>query len=306
MSPRRRIVSFEEVCYAAKRPRTTGVRDAPSIVEQWIRSGTSTRISPCAATLPSFRDLRRSGGLGAQSLSEELTQERTLILSEARAGDSDVVIGTFLVHAVPAVILFDSGASNSSISPELVKKLGLTKGVGVKLNVKVASGEVKACDRLFKDVRIAISREDFSSNLIQFGLDGINVVLGMDWLGRFRAQILCGEQKVVLRGPSGKRVSYRGSTEEPGIKLVSMMKMKKYVEKGHEIFLCSVENLEGKRDVAQTIPDVCEFLGIFLEEIPGMPPLREVEFSLDLIPGTTLISKAPYCLAPKEMQELKT
>ncbi|XP_019150571.1 PREDICTED: uncharacterized protein LOC109147368 [Ipomoea nil] len=162
----------------------------------------------------------------------------------------------FLVHAVPAVILFDSGASNSFISLELVKKLGLTEGVGVKLNVKVASGEVKACDRLFKDVRIAFAGEEFSSNLIQFGLDGVDVVLGMDWLGRFRTQILCGEQNVVLRGPSGKRVSYRGSTEEPGIKLVSMMKIKKYVEKGHESFLCSVENLEAKRDVAQTIPVV--------------------------------------------------
>ncbi|XP_019171967.1 PREDICTED: uncharacterized protein LOC109167403 [Ipomoea nil] len=128
----------------------------------------------------------------------------------------------------------------------------------------------------------------------------------MDWLGRFRAQIRCKEQKVVLRGPSGKRVSYRGTTEKPGIKLVSMIKMKKYVEKGNELFLCSVENLKAKGNVAQTIPVVREFLDVFPEEIPSMPPPREVEFSVDLIPGTAPISKAPYRLATKEMQELKT
>ncbi|XP_019184997.1 PREDICTED: uncharacterized protein LOC109179978 [Ipomoea nil] len=204
------------------------------------------------------------------------------------------------------VILFDSGASNSFVSPGFVKKLGLTEGVGVKLSVKVAFRDVKTCDRLLKDVKIIISGEEFTSDLFQFGLDGVYVVLGMNWLGQFRAQILCGEQKVVLRGPNWKRVSYRGSTEEPGIKLVSMTKMKKYMEKGHDIFLCSVENLKAKGDATQTIPVVCEFLNVFLEEIPGIPPPREVEFSVDLVPGTTPISKAPYRLAPKEMKELKT
>ncbi|XP_019198967.1 PREDICTED: uncharacterized protein LOC109192720 [Ipomoea nil] len=252
----------------------TEVRNAPSVVEQWIRSGTSTQISPSADTLPTSRDLRRSSGLGTQSSSEESSQEKILILSEARAGDSDVVIGTFLVQVVPAVILFDSGASNSFISPGLVKKLGLNEGVGVNLSVKVASGEVKTCNRLFKDVKIVIGGEEFP--------------------------------KSGFEGPSGKRVSYRGSTEEPGIKIVSMLKMKKYVGKGHEIFLCSVKNLKAKGDAAQTIPVICDFLDVFPEEIPGMPPPREVEFSVDLVPGTAPISKAPYRLAPKEMQELKT
>ncbi|XP_019164487.1 PREDICTED: uncharacterized protein LOC109160661 [Ipomoea nil] len=179
--------------------------------------------------------------------------------------------------------------------------LGLTDGVEVKLNVKVAFGEIKSCDRLFKDVKIVIGGEEFPSNLIQFGLDGVDVVLGMDWLGQFKARILCGEQKVVLRGPSRKRVSYRGTAVESGVKLVSMLRMKKYIEKGHEAYLCSVDDLKAKGDAAQSIPVVCEFLDVFPEEIPGMPPPREVEFSVDLVPGTAPISKAPYRLAPKEM-----
>ncbi|XP_019171434.1 PREDICTED: uncharacterized protein LOC109166989 [Ipomoea nil] len=292
MPPRQRTATFEDAGEVVKKSRLAGSSDASGVIEQWIRNGTSTKVSPSAATLPASRDLRRNGRIEVHHPTEGSPQKKTLILSEARTSDSDVVIGTFLVQSVPATILFDSGASNSFVSPRLVKKLGLTGGVGVKLNVKVASGEVRMCDSLFKGIKINIKGEEFPSDLIQYDLDEIDVVLGMDWLGQFRAQILCKEQKVVLRGPSGKRVSYRGTTEKPRIKLVSMIKMKKYVEKGNELFLCSVENLKAKGNVAQTIPVVREFLDVFPEEIPGMPPPREVEFSVDLIPGTAPISKA--------------
>ena len=54
---------------------------------------------------------------------------------------------------------------------------------------------------------------------------------------------MCGEQKVVLRSPEGKRVSYRGVQSKPVATLVSMLKMRKYVEKGHDVFLCHVQDL---------------------------------------------------------------
>ncbi|XP_019184628.1 PREDICTED: uncharacterized protein LOC109179580 [Ipomoea nil] len=103
-------------------------------------------------------------------------------MSESRVGDNDVMTGTFLVQSIPTLVLFDSGASNSFVSSELVKKLGLTDCVKVKLSVKVASGEVKSCNRLFKNVKIAINGDEFPSNLIQFDLDGVDVILRMDWL----------------------------------------------------------------------------------------------------------------------------
>ena len=53
------------------------------------------------------------------------------------------------------------------------------------------------------------------------------------------------------------------------------------------------------------IPVVCEFSDIFPEEIPGLPPVREIDFTIELVPGTTPISKAPYRMAPAELRELK-
>ncbi|MEQ5265914.1 hypothetical protein, partial [Escherichia coli] len=185
------------------------------------------------------------------------------------------------VLSVPTLVLFDSGASNSFISSKLVR------------------------EHIFEGVPIKIKKVTFPSDLIQFDLDDFGVVLGMDWLGQYKAQILCSEQKVVLKGPGGKRVSYRGVTKEPEVRLVSMIKIKKYVAKGHEAFLCAVEDLSAPKDEVQQIPIVREFPDVFPEEIPGLPPPREVEFTIDLMPGTAPISKAPYRMAPKEMQELK-
>ncbi|GKA48623.1 hypothetical protein Tco_0741581 [Tanacetum coccineum] len=59
-----------------------------------------------------------------------------------------------------------------------------------------------------------------------------------------------------------------------------------------------------KRRDLEDIPVVREFLEIFPEDLPGLPPIRQVEFQIDLIPGATPVARAPYRLAPSEMQEL--
>ncbi|MEQ5220378.1 retroviral-like aspartic protease family protein [Morganella morganii] len=195
-------------------------------------------------TLPGFE--RESGKEGVPPTTGEL-----LIMNKSQAESRNVVTGIFPVLSVPTLVLFDSGASNSFISSKLVRELGIVPSAATRIAVKVASGEIKACEHIFEGVPIKIKEVTFPSDLIQFDLDDFGVVLGMDWLGRYKAQILCSEQKVVLRGPGGKRVSYRGATKEPEVKLVSMIKIKKYVAKGHEAFLCAVEDLSAPKDAVQ-------------------------------------------------------
>ena len=69
--------------------------------------------------------------------------------------------GIFLIHSLEVFALFDSGASNSFISPLLVAKLGLEPSSSLDLRVRTASGEVRLCDRLFEGVPIVISRVEF-------------------------------------------------------------------------------------------------------------------------------------------------
>jgi len=84
------------------------------------------------------------------------------------------------------------------------------------------------------------------------------------------------------------------------------MKARKLLGKGCEGFLCNVVKIEGAKYSLEDILVVREFPYVFPEEIPSMPPPRKVEFWIDLTPKATLISKAPYHIAPAELKELKT
>ncbi|KAG8474681.1 hypothetical protein CXB51_031149 [Gossypium anomalum] len=80
----------------------------------------------------------------------------------------------------------------------------------------------------------------------------------------------------------------------------------RYLRKGYEAYLAYVINTKEVEKKVESVPVVCEFTDVFPEELPGLPPVREVEFGIDLIPGTAPISIAPYRMAPAELKELKS
>ncbi|MEQ5265919.1 hypothetical protein, partial [Escherichia coli] len=171
--------------------------------------------------------------------------------------------------------------------------------------MKTASGLVVACKDGYENVSIEITGVNFLGNLIRFELEGLDVILGMDWLEKYRARIECNERKVVLRGPKGKRISYRGIEKPPESKLMTMQELWQYAKKGYDVCLWLVHNVEKEEPEINQIPIVCEFSDVFPDELTEMPPEREVDFHIDLVLGTAPISIAPYTMAPKEMVELK-
>ncbi|GKF38798.1 hypothetical protein Tco_0118859 [Tanacetum coccineum] len=84
--------------------------------------------------------------------------------------------------------------------------------------------------------------------------------------------------------------------------------MQKYMEKGFPIFLAHVtaKEVEDKSEKKrlEDVPIVQDFPEVFPEDLSGLPPTRQVEFQIDLVPGTAPIARAPYQLAPSEMKEL--
>ncbi|GJW49055.1 putative nucleotidyltransferase, ribonuclease H [Tanacetum coccineum] len=109
-------------------------------------------------------------------------------------------------------------------------------------------------------------------------LGSFDVVIGMDWLSKYHAKILCDE-KVVHIPINNETLIIRGDRTR-------VMKKKP----------------DEKR--LEDIPVVREFPKVFPEDLPGLPPVRQVEFQIDLIPGAAPVARAPYRLAPSEMQEL--
>ena len=112
---------------------------------------------------------------------------------------------------------------------------------------------------------------------------GLHVILGMNWLGKHDGIIKCGPCTINLLHPSKNRV------------LLSLAKM--------ESCLYALPNT--KVTALEDIPVVCEYPDVFPEELPGMPSDREVEFIIELMPGTAPISKQPYQMPPNELKELK-
>ncbi|XP_074278348.1 uncharacterized protein LOC141601941 [Silene latifolia] len=224
---------------------------------------------------------------------------------EAAKEDAHVVTGTFLVNSKPTFVLFDSGATHSFISREHVRALNLTAYDRVVDSVIVPSGESVPCDRIYTSVPIQIGEVVFHCDLMEFPLGGFEVILGMDWLGKYKAFIDCYQKKISLKGPKGVRVTYKGYMVKPKVKFISVNTLKSSLRKRDQLILCQMWDRESETPRISDMPVVRDFERIFPEEIPGLPPKRDVDFSIDLKPGAGPISKPPYRMGPKEMEELK-
>ncbi|XP_057246749.1 uncharacterized protein LOC130589496 [Beta vulgaris subsp. vulgaris] len=217
----------------------------------------------------------------------------------------DVISGTFLVNLIPESVLFDSGASMSCVSTSFAKKANLSSSSPLRTLISLPSSENYPCFAEYRDVPISMLGTNLPADLKEFSMVEFDVILGMDWLFKYRAEIHYRDQKVTLRSLCGKRISYSGVVLKNGVKIVSALKMQKLRQKGEQVFLCMFKDLTQEVKL-QDIPVVREYPNVFPDELPGIPPERELEVSIDLTPGTAPLSKAPYRMAPAELQELKT
>jgi hypothetical protein len=189
------------------------------------------------------------------------------------------VLGEFLVEFTPTAVLFDSGASHSFIATGFVEKHGIpTAHLEIPLVTRTPRSDL-LCHLKCSQVRILLSGVVFLADLVILPSHGIDVILGMDWLTKHNGIISCADKTILLTDHQGKSVSCQAQppAQDP-----------------------MVFNL-----AAESISVVEEFMDVFPEELPGMPPEREVEFYIDLIPGTAPIAKRPYRMAPTKLVELK-
>ncbi|GJS92017.1 putative reverse transcriptase domain-containing protein [Tanacetum coccineum] len=136
-------------------------------------------------------------------------------------------------------------------------------------------------------------------------MSDFDIILGMDWFTEHRATIDRHTKCVIFGDLNNPEFIYHGSRPGKPIKIISALKARTLISHGCEGFLVSNKDtsLDGPRLeshlVVQNFPDV------FPDELPGLPPKREVEFTIELIPGAQPISKAPYKMAPVELKKLK-
>ncbi|RAL42526.1 hypothetical protein DM860_011144 [Cuscuta australis] len=145
----------------------------------------------------------------------------------------------------------------------------------------------------------------FDADLIELPHREFDVILGMDWLTAHKAIVDCGSRTLQLKAEDEERILITGDLPPRAPQFISLMQAKRLVRRKCEAYLCNVRDTRKEGIELKDIRTVCDFPDVFPEELPGVPPPREVEFSIDLLPGTSLISIAPYRMAPTEMKELK-
>lgn len=128
-------------------------------------------------------------------------------------------------------------------------------------------------------------RKEFSADLIILDMQDFDVILGMDWLQKYKANIDCDKKQITLKLSDHPDVVYSGDKQGLGTTNIAEISVK-------------------EKDIKE-IPVVNEFQDVFPNELPGLPPEREVEFPIELVPGTRPIYKSPYRMAPAELKELK-
>ncbi|XP_050908123.1 uncharacterized protein LOC127121720 [Lathyrus oleraceus] len=191
---------------------------------------------------------------------------RVYTLDARKAKSNNTLIaGTCLVNDHPCFVLFDCGATHSFVSIQCMKRLGLQ---AIPLSPPMVVTTVM-------------------DDVVETPLICENCSLSVN------------EKLIIISSSEATPKDALTTILEGTVGMVNFL-----FEKEKSVLLVLTKESRDNLNVTQ-IPIVCEFLEVFPEDITSLPPEREVEFSIDLIPGTAPISVSPYCMAPLELRELK-
>jgi hypothetical protein len=192
--------------------------------------------------------------------------------------------GTFSINYHPVIILFDTGATHSFISMDCGTKIGLDiypiNGVYM---ITTPGGNISS-NQVCRSVPIQMGNNQMKADLLLLDLKGIDILLGVNWMTQHHVSLDIPSRTVEIGSPEN----------EPTIL---------YLPPPKSFHSCTYATSGIK---LEDIPVVCEYPDVFPDDLPGMPPDREIEFIIELQPGTAPISKRPYRMPPNELAELKT
>jgi hypothetical protein len=222
---------------------------------------------------------------------------KVFALSGTDVPSSDTLIrGTCFINNFPLIAIIDTGATHSFISLDCVKRLNLvvtSMSGSMKIDTP-ASGSVTTT-LVCRNCPLSIYGRNFGMELVCLPLSQLDVILGMNWLEFNRVYINCFTKTVLFPEPE----------EERNSKFVTAGEIMTSLKEDAQLFMMFASlKLESEPKAFDQLV-VCDFPEVFPEDISDLPPEREVEFSIDLVPGTRPVSMAPYRMSTTELGELK-
>ncbi|KAL4032923.1 hypothetical protein IC575_006006 [Cucumis melo] len=207
-------------------------------------------------------------------------------MTQQEAEDApDTITGTIFICNVPADVLFDPGATHSFVSSIfLTKQNRMLEPLSEGLAIYTPIGDVLLINEVLRNCEVLV--EDISLLMDLLPLE-------FQW------------KEVVFRKPGFAEVVFRGMRKVVSRSLIFVLKAEKLLRKGCTACLAHIVVMQREKLKPEDVPVVKEFLDVFPDDLSGLPPDREIEFTIELFPGTTPISQAPYRMAPSKLKELK-
>nr|GEV78672.1 putative reverse transcriptase domain-containing protein [Tanacetum cinerariifolium] len=180
---------------------------------------------------------------------------------------------------------------------------GLNVVTDASYEVELADERVVSTKIVLKGCTLNLVNHIFEIDLMPIELGTFDFIIGMDWLVKHDAVIVCGENVVHI--PYGNKTliveSDKGMSR---LKVISCIKARKYVERGCHLFLAHVTEKKLREKQLEDVPVIRDFPEVFPDDLSGLSSPRQVEFKIDLVPGAAPVARAPYRFAPSEMREL--
>jgi hypothetical protein len=194
-----------------------------------------------------------------------------------------IMMGTFSIDYKLVIILFDSSTTHSFISNKCGARVGLDSCQAKGSYMISTPGGRIGSNQLIRYVPIQLGSKVIKTDLVLLPLEGMDIILGMDWMTKHKVILDISSRVIEIDSPYNEATTL-------------------YLPQQEYFYSCgyATTNIQ-----LEDIPIVCEYPNVFPDDLPGMPPDRDIEFIIELQPGTAPISKRPYRMPPNELAELK-
>ncbi|GKB23239.1 putative reverse transcriptase domain-containing protein, partial [Tanacetum coccineum] len=228
-----------------------------------------------------------TGGQGHRNNGNQARGGAFMMGAEEARQDPNIMTDRFTLNNHYATTLFDFGADYSFVSTTYIPLLDIEPNdLGFSYEIEIASGQLVKINKVICNCKLEIEGHTFDIDLIPFGHGSFDVIIRMDWLSRHKAKIIFHEKVVRIPLPYREMLIVLG--EKPEEKVRHLMSAKTKEQKLKDIVI------------------VRNFPEVFPDALSGLPPSREFEFHINLIPGAMMVTKSPYHLVPYKMEEFSS
>ncbi|XP_017630549.1 uncharacterized protein LOC108473480 [Gossypium arboreum] len=223
-------------------------------------------------------------------------------------------MGMFFKYELPYTALIDIGSTHSYVACNMTEPLGdMFEITSNEMPMISPLGQSMGVNKLFREVPLVVQGATFLADLMALSFSEFDLILGMDWLVKHRATLDCAAKRMVFRTVEDQEVVVIGECQNYLSNMISVLRAKKLVRKGYKAYLAYISNTEVKSPTVEELRTVKEFPDVFPKELPGLPPNREVEFGIELLPGMAptdnqqvsfgklkkVLTEAPVLIQPK-------